>query len=410
MAPPNCRPPDPSFNANKKRNQSGRTSKNKYVIPARRNRGEPASATHTEKTRNRKISVKNDDGELLHTASFHHEVNSISNGSQSSPTLPKGKERSSGESDNSLEEITQTLRKLRENGTNIEISIKKTTKEVEKTTKEVNKSLALSYKLLASWSLTNGDGSLEYDSTGRVTNDKNKAERQENSESESRADLLCRSEKTIKRRILQRSYSSTSIVSTRLGCGFRLDKLALKLVLQRTPLWQQSGGKLIYENIDDEQSREFRSEFEGKYKEDQKDLQKEGRERSEIKIERDRAALGVEYFPPSPWQQDRPPDKRMLTKGLEVILRKNEERVEIRGGPVKYKKGDPERSQIFWDGKVGKFAVQNEKRVRVNGTIEEDGAKLGSYGHTRSYGKVVGEAKATRTLDGKKVINTRELA
>mmetsp|Transcript_17786 Transcript_17786/g.35525 ORF Transcript_17786/g.35525 Transcript_17786/m.35525 type:complete len:148 (+) Transcript_17786:110-553(+) len=147
MAPPNCRPSDPSFNANKKRNQSGRTSKNKYVIPARRNREVSDSATHIEKTRNRKISVKTDDGELLHTASFHQEVNSMINGSQSSPTLPKGKERSAGEIDNSLKETTQTTRKLRENGKKIESSIKKTTTELD--------------KLLAlSWSWTYGEGRL----------------------------------------------------------------------------------------------------------------------------------------------------------------------------------------------------------------------------------------------------------
>ena len=63
--------------------------------------------------------------------------------------------------------------------------------------------------------------------------------------------------------------------------------------------------------------------------------------------------------------------------------------VKIKEGPVKYKKRGLERSQIFWNGERGKSEVekrevQNEKRVRVNGTIEKDGAKLGADYITRS--------------------------
>jgi len=90
------------------------------------------SAKHAKKTRNHKISDKIGDGILLRSASFHQEVNSINHRSKPSPTLPKRKERSSGEIANSLQDINQNLRKLQEeNDKKLEI-LNKTTMEVDK--------------------------------------------------------------------------------------------------------------------------------------------------------------------------------------------------------------------------------------------------------------------------------------
>ena len=72
------------------------------------------------------------DGNLLH-ASSHLEVNSINYCSETSTTLPKEKERISGEIFNrESQEIHQNLQKLQDNNKKLKTSLNKTTMEVEK--------------------------------------------------------------------------------------------------------------------------------------------------------------------------------------------------------------------------------------------------------------------------------------
>jgi len=140
---------------------------------------------------------------------------------------------------------------------------------------------------------------------------------------------------------------------------------------------------LKYENRDIERNGEFGFGFEGKPKMDQRDTQKESRARVDKKNERDKETLGIDYILPLPWPQDCPPDKQILKQGFEVILRKNVECVDLKGGPVKYESRDPERSGKLWIGLRGNIEVelrdaQREKRVRIDGKNKQDGAKLGA--------------------------------
>mmetsp|Transcript_38964 Transcript_38964/g.75944 ORF Transcript_38964/g.75944 Transcript_38964/m.75944 type:complete len:120 (+) Transcript_38964:59-418(+) len=108
MASPNGRPPNPSSFANKNRYQSERTSASRYIIPARRHRGNTVSEKNVGKTRKHKISAKIDDGILVHSANSHLEGNS-EHGLETSITGSKEKER------NTRKPINCNLRGINQN-------------------------------------------------------------------------------------------------------------------------------------------------------------------------------------------------------------------------------------------------------------------------------------------------------
>mmetsp|Transcript_21113 Transcript_21113/g.42266 ORF Transcript_21113/g.42266 Transcript_21113/m.42266 type:complete len:184 (+) Transcript_21113:1196-1747(+) len=176
----------------------------------------------------------------------------------------------------------------------------------------------------------------------RGVNDTNRAEKQGNTERESRTDSLCCSdqenfkpEENTKRRILQRGCSSPYAVPTRAGCGFRVDQMALKFVLQRSPLWQQN-------HLSNKEDR------------DQENLAKQRTVRQKRNATSATENTEADYGAPLTLPQDRLPDAL------------GEERVDLKGGQLKNENRDTEQSGEFWIGFEGKLKVdQRDAQKKV---------------------------------------------
>ena len=120
MAPPNGRPPDSPSSTNKNRYQPERTSASRYIIPARRHRGNTVSGKNVGTTRKHQILAKIGDENLVHSANFHLEGDS-NHGSETKITVTKEKEQNTRKFINcNLRGINQNLQKIQENNKKFE--------------------------------------------------------------------------------------------------------------------------------------------------------------------------------------------------------------------------------------------------------------------------------------------------
>ena len=92
-----------------------KTSACRYIIPARRHRGNTSSEKNVEKTRKHILLVKNDNGKLGHSTSSHLEGN-VNHNLETSTVVQKENQLISREIfEGNMQEINHNLKKIKEN-------------------------------------------------------------------------------------------------------------------------------------------------------------------------------------------------------------------------------------------------------------------------------------------------------
>ena len=92
-----------------------KTSASRYIIPARRHRGNTSSKKNVEKTRKHILLVKNDNGKLGHGTSSHLESN-VNHSLETSTVVQKENQLISREIfEGNMQEINQNLKKIKGN-------------------------------------------------------------------------------------------------------------------------------------------------------------------------------------------------------------------------------------------------------------------------------------------------------